>query len=407
MRKIVMLLAVALLTGACQTKESRQNEYLSFLYEYMPLPDRTDYPRSFYEEQVTLALQARAEMPWGEKVPEREFRHFVLPIRVNNETLDSSRAMFYRELKPRLEGLSMEQAILEVNHWCHEHVTYRPTDARTSSPLATIRTAYGRCGEESTLLVAALRAVAIPARQVYTPRWARTDNPKYYIHFTLSHLVDGQPQLLTYPEEATWQSDFARGVQLEPGDYLLTTGTRMASGKVLASMQHFTLSSDTTLTFTLRENKEEVQVIGSQNAENRYFDLQEQAEKTLLSTTGRGYYVLALVAPNHEPTNHALRDIAAYREEFEQWGRKLVVLLQDKGTARRFNFSEFSQLPSTVVWGTDIDQKILNEICAELRLSSTSLPVFLICDTFNRVVFCQQGYTINLGEQLLKVIHQL
>jgi hypothetical protein len=33
--------------------------------------------------------------------------------------------------------------------------------------------------------------------------------------------------------------------------------------------------------------------------------------------------------------------------------------------------------------------------------------VFLICDSFNRVVFVQQGYTINLGEQLLKVIRQL
>ena len=44
------------------------------------------------------------------------------------------------------------------------------------SPLATVSTAYGRCGEESTLLVAALRSVGIPARQVYTPRWAHTDD---------------------------------------------------------------------------------------------------------------------------------------------------------------------------------------------------------------------------------------
>ena len=35
------------------------------------------------------------------------------------------------------------------------------------------------------------------------------------------------------------------------------------------------------------------------------------------------------------------------------------------------------------------------------------LPIFLIGDTFNRVVFISQGYTIGLGEQLNKVIHQL
>lgn len=56
--------------------------------------------------------------------------------------------VFYHQIKGRVEHLPMQQAILEVNHWCHERVTYRPSDARTSSPLATVRTAYGRCGEE-------------------------------------------------------------------------------------------------------------------------------------------------------------------------------------------------------------------------------------------------------------------
>ena len=72
--------------------------------------------------------------------------------------------------------MSMKDAILEENHRCHERVTYQPSDARTSAPLATIRSAYGRCGEESTFTVAALRAIGIPARQVYTPRWAHTDD---------------------------------------------------------------------------------------------------------------------------------------------------------------------------------------------------------------------------------------
>ena len=36
------------------------------------------------------------------KVPELLFRHFVLPIRVNNETLDRSRMEFYNELRDRV-----------------------------------------------------------------------------------------------------------------------------------------------------------------------------------------------------------------------------------------------------------------------------------------------------------------
>lgn len=136
----------------------------------------TDYPGDFYLENVRSALATRREMPWGDIVSDELFRHFVLPVRVNNENLDDSRRVFHDQLAPRVEGLPMYDAILEVNHWCHEKANYQPSDARTSSPLATVRTAHGRCGEESTLLVAALRSVGIPARQVYTPRWAHTDD---------------------------------------------------------------------------------------------------------------------------------------------------------------------------------------------------------------------------------------
>ena len=167
---------------------SEQEQAMQFLYAYMPLPDIADYPAEYHLQNVDYALKARAEMPWGKSVPTREFLHFVLPVRVNNENMDTSRAVFYNELKERVKGLSMHDAVLEVNHWCHEKVTYTPSDIRTSSPLATVRTAYGRCGEESTFTVAALRAVGIPARQVYTPRWAHTDNN----HAWVEAWVDGE-----------------------------------------------------------------------------------------------------------------------------------------------------------------------------------------------------------------------
>ena len=793
-----ILLSAMCLPASAQTRDS----YVDYLYQFMPQPDKTDYSREFYQQNVALSLKARAEMPWGKTIPEREFRHFVVPVRVNNENLDNSREVFYKALKPRVEKLSMQEAILEVNHWCHEHVTYRPSDGRTSSPLATLRTAYGRCGEQSTFTVAALRAVGIPARQVYTPRWAHTDdnhawveawadgkwyflgacepepvlnlgwfnesasrgmlmhtkafgnydgpeevmsqtpcyteinvvdnyaptaqvnvqvvnakgkpvsgarvefklynyaefytvankttdklghasltagkgdmllwvskgglvatrkvsfgkdkqvkivlnskelpdfvdldivpppvsgqlpvvtpeqraennrrsayedsirhayeatmpvedwrgnhrtiqqfldeapnqlmaekllgvlakkdlrdielavlkdnqvaavdtsdiylkyvlcprvelewltpykaffrehmgsiknpaqleawcnqniridndhnpqglrmqpmsvyrekltddlgrniffvsvarslgmparinevngkpqyyadgrwvdvfakaqnakqgntaklkldyklsahndNPKYYIHFTLSKVVDGQLQLQTFPEEAT-QQDFVNGQELDKGEYILTTGVRMASGKVLARMQRFTLNGDTTISYALRENQEDVQVIGSLNAENIYHDKATDSDKSLLSTTGRGYYVLAIVAPNQEPTNHAMRDISVYKQQFEEWGRKMIFLFQNDDEAQRFNFAEFDKLPNTVVWGTDVEGKIKQEVWQQMKLTTPSLPVFLICDSFNRVVFVQQGYTINLGEQLIKVIRQL
>lgn len=824
------------------TLSAEQRLAMQFLYAYMPLPDIADYTAEFHLNNVDYALKAREHMPWGKSVPVREFLHFVLPVRVNNENLDNSREVFFHELKERVAGLSMHDAVLEVNHWCHEKVTYTPSDIRTSSPLATVRTAYGRCGEESTFTVAALRAVGIPARQVYTPRWAHTDNnhawveawidgkwyflgacepepvlnlawfnapasrgmlmhtnafgsydgpeevlsvtpcfteinvtsnyapvattkvqvvdengapvkatvefkiynyaefytaatkvcddegrtsitcglgdmvawvskdgkfgfakfaagkdkeitvvldkapgytatlemditpprerntvpfvseeqaagnarrfacedsiraayvatfitpekalafveslgfgwdardnlveilrksrgnhativeflegtpvselqlayylltvvsdkdlrdvslevledhlkntarngsydeiylnyilnprvsnemltpyksffrsqfdadkrqffagdpqrwvewcrknitvnsewnplslcmspkgvwdmrvadphsrdiffvagaraigiparidevtgktqympgpgrwtdvnfeeavaenapqgsiradfeptryfdnPKYYSHFSISKIVDGRLQLLGYPEEATTvNSHFRDGAPMDAGDYLMMTGTRMADGGVLAHLTFFNVKEgeENVLKYVQRESSEELQVIGDFNSENLFYDTAGERSRSLLSATGRGYYVIALIAPGSEPTNHFLRDVMPYKDEFEKWGQKMVLLFRDKSEASRF-VNDFPNLPSTVVWGTDIDDTIYNEIVKNMKLQNPNRPVILVADTFNRVVFISQGYSIGLGEQLIKVIQKL
>ena len=106
---------------------SEEQEALRFLYAYMPIADITDYPTAFHAANVRTAFEARREMAWGQQVPELLFRHFVLPTRVNNEALDQARQVFYKELKDRVGHIPMKDAILEVNHWCHEHVTYQPS----------------------------------------------------------------------------------------------------------------------------------------------------------------------------------------------------------------------------------------------------------------------------------------
>lgn len=811
---------------------------LEFLYAYMPLPDMTDYDGDFYLRNVRASLQARKTMAWGKKTPDYLWQHFVLPVRVNNENMDMSREVFFKELKNRVKGMTMTEAALEVNHWCHEKVTYTPSDGRTSAPLATVRSAFGRCGEQSTFAVAAMRSVGIPARQVYTPRWAHTDdnhawvevwvdgewhflgacepeavldlgwfnapasrgmlmhtkvfgkydgheevmshnncfteidvtenyapvavatvkvvdndgkpvenacveyklynyaefytvgkkysdaqgmttltagrgdlliwaskdgkfglskcsvgkndvvivklnksedfigsydfemippperntipfqteeqiehnkqrfvyedslrhsyvatfhtgnkyveasrgnhatierflstypgekgiallssltqkdlrdipydvledhylnsdnsvlgvalaeetglstdhgsavstagsrvanylcprvsnemltpyrgvlskestltafagkpaalaqwvkdnirideewnpqslcmspvqvyrcriadkhsrdifyvaaarsigdearidpvtgkvqyrqndewqdvnldenengnenggqgtltavydenrsieNPKYYSHFSISKLVNGRLQLLEYPEyDCTYESLLKPGTPMDPGTYLMVTGNRMADGSVLTHLQFFPIhSGDTTeANMVVCEKEDAVTIIGSFNSENLYDD-DNEGVKSLLSTTGRGYYVLGLIAPNQEPTNHALRDIAALKSELEAWGQKIVLLFKDGEEKARFtNRAEFKGLPNTIVWGVDVDGKINKEVEEAMKLTTPNRPVFLICDTFNHVVFCVQGYTIGLGEQLMSVIKKL
>lgn len=156
--------------------EKSREEALKFLFAYMPLSDMADYTGEFFLANADIALKARKESLWGKEIPEDVFLHYVLPCRVNNENLDSFRLRYYDEIKSRIKGLGLADAALEINHWCHEKVTYQPSDIRTSSPMNTILSARGRCGEESTFTVASLRTAGIPARQVYTPRWAHTDD---------------------------------------------------------------------------------------------------------------------------------------------------------------------------------------------------------------------------------------
>ena len=824
-----------------------EQEALEFLYAYMPLADITDYSGEFHLMNIRASQRAAEEMPWGKTIPEDLFRHFVLPVRVNNEQLDSARVVFYKELKDRVKSLSLYDAILEVNHWCHEKAVYMPSDARTSSPLATVSTAYGRCGEESTLLVAALRSVGIPARQVYTPRWAHTDdnhawveawadgkwhflgacepepvldlgwfnapasrgmlmhtkvfgryegkeevmsvnptyteinvidnyaptaqakvmvkdeagnpvpdacvefklynyaefytvatkhtddsgmcgltagkgdmlvwaskdgrfgfsklsfgkqaeltvtldkqagdsftvdidivppaesanlpevtpeqraendrrlaiedsirnayvgkfiseeaarnfardykldrdavakilvaargnyrvirefmtrlrsdnsrkggidllqqisakdlrdvrldvlidhmqsrvrttnagyfrkyvrnprvsnemltpyktffgkviskedveayvaepmkmvawvakniqvnkecnlgappvspegvwkarladahsrdiffvsmarsmgvparidevtgkvqlitddgaidvnfeaagqapaqrgrlaatytpiqsldNPKYYSHFTISKVTpQGNLQLLSYDEGdtdmgggVTWSSLLKEGTSLDAGDYILVTGTRLASGGVLAQMTSLNIKAGgrTETKLVMRENKDEVQVIGNFNSESLFTTLEGGNKQSLLQACGRGYFVVGILGVNQEPTNHALRDISALKTDLEKWGRKLVLLFPNQEQAGKYHAADFPDLPNTVIYGIDTED-IAQQIVKNMKLKhKDTLPIFIIADTFNRVVFVSQGYTIGLGEQLMKTVKGL
>ncbi|MBR1643989.1 MAG: transglutaminase domain-containing protein [Bacteroidales bacterium] len=847
---------------------SEEREALEFLYAYMDWADIFDQTGEYFLENARVALRTRTEMPWGKKVPDREWRHFVLPVRVNNENLDDFRTEYYDELAKRVRGCTMREAVLEVNHWCHEYVTYRPSDARTSSPTASMKTATGRCGEESTFTVAALRAIGIPARQVYTPRWAHTDdnhawveayvdgkwyflgacepapdlniawfnqpasrgmlmnttvlgryrgkeqilrqmptqttinvtenyaptatttvrvldlggtpvrgatvrfglynygefyslyqtstdtrgeaslvsglgdmvvwaaadgmygfekvsagkqkkawditlshqggetfatdlditpppvganlphvapeveavnnrrlayedsvrmayvrvwpsdskieeiaevlgfetqqilplfkksegnflnlfdvlatfnsdslitlggttkaerdffldflstlsdkdlrdfdaftvadhfqslllkndgqrrgkmspeaydrylhyvmsprisnemlstwrsglwqyidagrvgeyranpalvadllnervetldgvfaryicmspvsvmrsgygdvfskglcfvalcrtmgiparfdevtsrfqyftatsasegewqtvnfgtaapetttssgvrlrlayeprkfmeNPRYYNHFTLSRLVGGMPQLQNYGEEDTWENPFREGTSVEPGDYLLVSGTRMADGSVRARLVVFPVQKNVAVKLQMREDADGVQVIGSFNSENLYYDVKDGAEKSVLATTGRGYYVVGLLRAGNEPSTHILHDIEQQRAALESWGREMIMLFPtheeyDMFMARR---SEFPNLPSNLRFGVDEGGHVANDIFGSGLTQSPERPVVLLGDTFNRVVYFSQGYTIGLGDQLRSVIGKL
>ncbi|MBW8334234.1 MAG: transglutaminase-like domain-containing protein [Prolixibacteraceae bacterium] len=196
-----------------------EKQALEFLYAYMPLSDLADYKSDFFLKNTQFSLKARQEMPWGKTIPEEEFLHFVLPLRVNNENLDNFREVMYDEITQRVKGMDMKQAALEINHWCHEKVNYRGTDSRTSAPLSTVKKTFGRCGEESTFTVTAMRTAGIPARQVYTPRWAHSDDN----HAWVEVWIDGKWNYLGACEPDV---DLNMGWFSEPATRIMLVHTR-------------------------------------------------------------------------------------------------------------------------------------------------------------------------------------
>lgn len=153
-----------------------EQQAMRFVVGNMPLSDLVAGDLAVISGEVCHALRARRELSYAASVPAGLFRNYVLFYRVNNENIEPHRADFYQELAPRVQGKTMQEAALEVNHWCFEKATYQAADERTASPVTVLRRGYGRCGEESTLTVEAMRSVGIPARQCYAPRWAHCDD---------------------------------------------------------------------------------------------------------------------------------------------------------------------------------------------------------------------------------------
>lgn len=162
--------------------EARQ-QYLQILYAGLDCHDIPSVKPQEMLRDVNASQKASGLLSYTSKVPFDLFCSYVLPPRVNNEWLDGSREWLFDALYPRVKDLDLLEAALEVNYWCCEKATYQPTDDRTIAPMGMCRRAYGRCGEESTLLVCALRAVGIPARQCYAPYWAHCDDNHAWVEF--------------------------------------------------------------------------------------------------------------------------------------------------------------------------------------------------------------------------------
>ena len=112
-----------------------------------------------------------------------------------------------------------------------------------------------------------------------------------------------------------------------------------------------------------------------------------------------------LLKPNHEPSNHILRDLAEAAAQLDAAGRPIVVLTEGDGFD--IDLKDFPSLPQCAILGSDPDGSILAGALEGVNLPAGDLPVILVADTFNRVVFASQGYTIGIGDRLASLLRRL
>ena len=173
-----------------------RDERVALRYYYAVLPSADLAGLDFSPETLLSFLRPTLELYRMKEalraLPESLFLQYVLLPRVNNEELRPVRAHLFDCIAAHLKGEG-EEALCgaalarAVNYACAAEGSYVSSDGRTISAAGFWEAGQGRCGEESVFYVNALRAVGIPARQVYVPWWAHCEDN----HAWVEYWVDG------------------------------------------------------------------------------------------------------------------------------------------------------------------------------------------------------------------------
>ncbi len=166
------------------------------------------------------------------------------------------------------------------------------------------------------------------------------------------------------------------------------SGNRLSDGSVPVTLKKFSIKEGQTTTVDLvieiPDNK--LSVIGEFDSETRYWKTAGSEPVSILSSTGRGVYVVGFLTPRHEPSVHAVNDIIASKDGLEKWGRPIMLLTSEEGLGWLKEYA--SRMPSNVQYGI-----------APKEMLEGTMPRVMIADTFNRVFFKTEGYTIGLGSR--------
>ncbi len=139
-------------------------------------PDRDEaVPREWLEDNLRLALEARAKFLWAQDVPEALFLNDVVPYAVLNETRENWRSVLLPIVEPLVRDCTTAEAAAQaINRGLFDAIEVHYNTGRkrpNASPQESIAQGRATCTGLTILLVDACRAVGIPARAAGVLRW--------------------------------------------------------------------------------------------------------------------------------------------------------------------------------------------------------------------------------------------
>ena len=152
-----------------------ETKSIRFLVQHMPPEDLQTLSSKFLVENVRIAIKARNESKWAQKVPEDIFLNDVLPYASINERRDNWRQDFYSRFRDLVKDCNTPgEAAQELNKNVFAILKVRYSTKRKKpdqSPYESMENGLASCTGLSVILTDACRAVGVPARMAGTPLW--------------------------------------------------------------------------------------------------------------------------------------------------------------------------------------------------------------------------------------------
>ena len=127
-------------------------------------------------------------------------------------------------------------------------------------------------------------------------------------------------------------------------------------------------------------------------------------EKISLLGSAENASLLLWLEPDKEPTKHIIKDISKLKNKFQTQGCQIVnIITNEKDTEMAKGLlGEAFDAPTICL---DKNSQLLNEISAMLETNVTSsYPVVILLNKKSQIIFLSEGYTIGIGEQIVRKI---